>query len=119
MKELYPDLYACSNNKDASIASVYVNLGAGRSRDWSMTFCRDFNDWEMALVESFLLLLHSHAPTSKEPNKLFWKPKRSGIFDACSYYLVLRDHTAFAFPWKSIWWVKAPRRVAFFVWLAA
>ena len=73
----------------------------------------------MASVESFLLLLHSHAPNSEEPDKLIWKLKRSGIFDISSYYLMLRDPTAFAFPWKSIWRVKAPRRVSFFVWTAA
>ena len=119
LKELYPALYACSNNRDAFIASVYVSSGEGRSRDWSVTFCRDFNDWEMASVESFLLLLHSHAPSLEEPDKLIWKLKRSGIFDISSYYLMLRDPTAFAFPWKSIWRVKAPRRVSFFVWTAA
>uniref|UniRef100_A0A2N9F4W2 Reverse transcriptase domain-containing protein n=1 Tax=Fagus sylvatica TaxID=28930 RepID=A0A2N9F4W2_FAGSY len=119
LKELYPTLYACSNNKDAFIASVYVTSGEGRSREWSVTFCRDFNDWEMASVESFLLLLHSHAPSSEDPDKLIWNLKRSGIFNTSSYYHVLRNPTAFAFPWKSIWRVKAPRRVSFFVWTAA
>ena len=64
LKELYPDLFACSNNKDDFIASVFVSSGEGRSRDWNVSFCRDFNDWEMDSVESFLLVLHSHAPSS-------------------------------------------------------
>jgi hypothetical protein len=98
LKELYPTLYACSNNKDAFIASVYVRSGEGRSREWSVTFCRDFNDWEMASVESFLLFLHSHAPSSEDPDKLIWNLKRSGIFNTSSYYHVLRNPTAFAFP---------------------
>jgi hypothetical protein len=64
---------------------------------------------------SYILMPQS----SEEPDKLIWKLKRSGIFDTSSYYLVLRNPTAFAFPWKSIWRVKAPRRVSFFVWTAA
>ena len=32
---------------------------------------------------------------------------------------MLRDPIAIFFPWKSIWRVKAPRRVSFFVWTAA
>ena len=72
----------------------------------------------MDSVESFFLLLHSHALNS-EADKLTWTLTRSGIFDTCSYYLALRASTASAFPWKSIWRVKAPRRISFFVWTAA
>jgi hypothetical protein len=108
LKEMYPVLFACSNNKDASIASLFEDPKEGRSRVWSVTFCRDFNDWEMDSVESFFLLLHSYAPNSKEADKLTWALNRSGLFDTRSYYLALRASTASAFPWKSIWRVKAP-----------
>jgi hypothetical protein len=73
----------------------------------------------MDSVESFFLLLHSHAPISKEVDKLNWVLNRSGLFDTRSYYLALQASTASDFPWKSIWRVKAPRRVIFFVWTAA
>jgi hypothetical protein len=36
-----------------------------------------------------------------------------------SYYVVLIRKNGPSFPWKSIWHVKAPTRVAFFVWSAA
>jgi hypothetical protein len=52
-----------------------------KSRVWSVTFCRDFNDWEMDSVASFFLPFHSHAPNSKEADKLTWTLNRSGIFD--------------------------------------
>ena len=119
LKDLYPVLYACSNNKDAFIASLFVDSREGRSRDWSVTFGRDFNDWEMDLVVSFFLLLHSHTLMTAEADKLTWKLTRSGVFDTRSYYLALRESTASAFPWKSIWRVKAPRGVSFFVWTVA
>jgi hypothetical protein len=36
-----------------------------------------------------------------------------------SFYEVLNKQDDPSFPWKSIWRVKAPARVAFFVWTAA
>ena len=42
-----------------------------------------------------------------------------GVFDIKSFYGALRGSSSITFPWKSIWGVKAPRRVSFFVWTAA
>ena len=50
---------------------------------------------------------------------LRWKTGKNGLFDARSFYSVLRDPIELRFPWKSIWGVKAPRRVSFFVWTVA
>ena len=36
----------------------------------------------------------------------------------CSYYKKLQGTNDILFPWKIIWFVKAPRRVSFFVWTA-
>jgi hypothetical protein len=36
-----------------------------------------------------------------------------------TFYKALVCHEADTFPWKGIWCVKAPKRVAFFVWTAA
>ena len=119
LKDVYTVLFACSNNKDASIDSLFEEPGEGRSRVWSVTFCRDFNDWEMDSVESFFLLLHSHALISKEADKLNWVLNSLGLFDTRSYYLALQASTASEFAWKSVWKVKAPQRVIFFVWTAA
>ena len=41
------------------------------------------------------------------------------MFDVRSYYVALRNSNPVAFPWKSIWRTKAPRRACFFVWTAA
>jgi hypothetical protein len=40
-------------------------------------------------------------------------------FEVKAFYKVLVCHEAVYFPWKGIWRVKAPKRVAFFVWTAA
>ena len=39
-------------------------------------------------------------------------------FEVRSYYHVLSIPTRYHFPWKSIWRVKTPLRVSFFVWTA-
>jgi hypothetical protein len=119
LKDVYLVLFACSNNKDAFIASLFEEPSAGRSRVWNISFCRDFNDWEMDLVESFFHLLHSHAPISTEADKLSWVLNSFGLFDTHSFCLALRASTALDFSWKNVWRVKAPRRVVFFVWTAA
>jgi hypothetical protein len=36
-----------------------------------------------------------------------------------SFYKLLISPNGFSFPWKSIWRVKVPSRLAFFVWTAA
>jgi hypothetical protein len=51
-------------------------------------------------------------------DKLVWRPTWKGRFDSRSFYHVLRAPPATCFPWKCIWCVKAPPRVAFFMWTA-
>ena len=48
-----------------------------------------------------------------------WTLNRYSTFDSHSFYHALHSLTEVHFPWKSIWRGKAPRRVAFFVWIAA
>ena len=55
---------------------------------------------------------------------LRWWLKKNGLFDIRSYYNVLRGSPRMAFPWRSVWNLKAPRWVCFFffcffVWGAA
>ena len=42
-----------------------------------------------------------------------------GDFDIKSFYGALRGSSTITFPWKSIWGVKAPCCVSFFVWTTA
>ena len=41
------------------------------------------------------------------------------MFDSRSFYAALNNRQGVWFPWKSVWKVKAPPRVAFFIWSAA
>uniref|UniRef100_A0A2N9IJZ1 Reverse transcriptase domain-containing protein n=1 Tax=Fagus sylvatica TaxID=28930 RepID=A0A2N9IJZ1_FAGSY len=87
--------------------------------EWNVTFVRDFNDWEVDVVAEFFQFLHSHmVPNAAPPDELRWKQCKDGVFTSRSYHYALIDRRGVRFPWKSIWRVKAPPRVAFFVWTA-
>ena len=112
-------LYGCSLNQEDTIASVLVPQGIDQSREWNVIFGRDFNDWELDQVMDFFSLLFSHTPRGVGVDKSVWRPTRKGIFDSRSFYHVLRVTPVLCFPWKCIWGVKAPPRVAFFMWTVA
>ena len=48
LKDLYPELYACSAVKDACISEVLWISGGGTVRVWDLRFYRAFEDWELA-----------------------------------------------------------------------
>jgi hypothetical protein len=119
---LFPTLFTCSSNREATIAEVLSGPNSRGVREWNVTFMRDFNDWEVDVVAEFFQFLHSHMVPNAAPNvapdELRWKPCKDGVFTSRSYYYALIDRRGVRFPWKSIWRVKAPPRVAFFVWTA-
>ena len=43
LKMLYPQLYVCSNDKDASISDVVCYQEGGNDRIWNLRFYRDFH----------------------------------------------------------------------------
>ena len=117
LKESFPVLYDCASNQAATISEVLVREN-GRVA-WNVTFARNFNDWELDSVASFLGLLQSHIPSWGVDVGLRWNLKKNGIFDIRSFYTALRVLPNVDFPWKSIWRIKAPCRACFFVWTAA
>jgi hypothetical protein len=112
-------LFGCSLNQDDSVASVLDSPRPGGPREWNLSFGRSFNDWELDQVTAFFSLIHSHTPRGEEADKLHWRLNRKGVFDSRSYYHALHAPVVVAFPWKIIWGVKSPRRVAFFMWTVA
>jgi hypothetical protein len=119
LKTLFPVLFSCSSNKSASIESLLSRPVGGEERVWNFSFIRDFIDWEMDEVLNFFTLIHSKIPSHEGPDVMRWTLRQHGRFDAKSFYHALIGKINIQFPWKAIWWVKAPRRVAFFVWTAA
>ena len=68
---------------------------------------------------AFFSLIHSHTRRGVEVDKLRWRLNGKGTFDSRSFYHALLAPVAVAFPWKMIWGVKSPRRIAFFMWIVA
>ena len=120
---LFPNLFTCSSTREATIANVLTTPDSRGVREWNVTFVRDFNDWEVDLLAGFFHFLHSHnvptAATTLAPDGLRWKLCKDGVFTSRSFYYALIDRRGVRFPWKSIWRVKAPPRVVFFIWTAA
>jgi hypothetical protein len=114
-----PVLFECSLHRDASIASMLVSPMHELGCEWNVNFIRAFNDCEVDVVVSFFSLFHSNIPSREGANGSGWCLNRKGVFDTRSYYNALQPPMGVTFPWKSIWGIKAPRRVSFFVWMAA
>ena len=51
---------------------------------------RNFNDWELNIVVSFLHLLQSHLHSRKVDGGLRWSLKKKGIFDIRSFYMAFK-----------------------------
>jgi len=89
---------------------------------WNVLFTRQIQDWEMDMVFSFFDRLYSTSARHGEGDRLVWNPSKKGVFEVRSFYeeLIRKDDPCVPyFPWKNIWRVKAPTKVAFFVWSAA
>ena len=119
LKILYPQLFLCSANKEACISEVLSPPVGDNNRVWSLRFQREFNDWELAASYSFLHFIQTRIPRAGGCDRLCWDLNGSGKFDTRSFYHKIRKAAPSNFPWKGIWKVKVPKRVAFFMWTAA
>jgi hypothetical protein len=52
-------------------------------------------------------------------DRIGWSFSKRSKFEVKSFHQVLTSPNVSPFPWKSIWRVKTPLRVAFFVWIVA
>ena len=118
LKRLYPQLFLCSNDKEACISNVLRYQEGGIDRIWNLRFLRDFHERELGAAFSFLEFIQSRIPRGGGNDPSHWCLKGNGMFDTRSYYIIIRGAAASNFPWKGVWKAKIPRRVAFFVWTA-
>ena len=118
LKRLYPQLYVCSNDKEACISEVLCYQEGGNVRIWNLRFHRDFHERELEDAYSFLECIHPRIPRGGGSDTSHWCLKGNGMFDTRSYYNIIRGVAASFFPWKGVWKAKIPKRVAFFVWTA-
>ena len=119
LKNVFPDLYACTANRQATIDSILSRSALGSRSNWNVQFVRNFNDWEVEGVASFFEFLHSNSSFREGGDGLRWRLKGNEFFDIRSFYSALRHSHPVIFPWKAIWGVHAPKRVSFFAWSAS
>ena len=93
-------------------------LVGDNDRVWSLRFHREFNDWELVASYSLLHFIQSQIPRGGGCDRLRWDLNGSGKFDTRSFYHKIQNVASSTFPWKGIWKVKVPKRVAFFMWTA-
>uniref|UniRef100_A0A2N9HT72 Reverse transcriptase zinc-binding domain-containing protein n=1 Tax=Fagus sylvatica TaxID=28930 RepID=A0A2N9HT72_FAGSY len=117
LNEAFLGLYCLACIKDATVADSI--LFRGEDAHWEVNFTRTVQDWEIGTISSFLELLYSTTIKRNEEDRMCWRPSLTKGFHVKSYYQVLSSPGDGLFPWKSIWKVKVPPRVAFFSWTAA
>jgi len=71
------------------------------------------------MVLSLYERLYSHQIRHGAVDRLVWSLSKRGYFEAKSFYKALASQEVVSFLWESIWRVKAPSLVSFFVWTAA
>ena len=117
LKLCYPALYTIARSPDAWVVD---NLSVvGGVAHWNVLFTRYAQDWEVEMVMSFFDQLYSTRVRHGEVDRVVWNLSKRRNFEVKTFYKALACHEAVSFPWKGIWRVKAPKRVAFFVWTAA
>jgi len=67
---------------------------------------------------SFLEFIQSRIRRGVGSDTSHWCLNENGKFDTRSYYNNIWGASASNFPWKGVWKVKIPKRVAIFVWTA-
>jgi hypothetical protein len=85
---------------------------------WNVIFTRLVQDWEVEMVLSFFERLYSIQLRHGDEDRISWSPSNRSKFEVKSFYEVLTSQDGPSFLWKSIWSVKSPSRVTFFVWIA-
>ncbi|WMV12818.1 hypothetical protein MTR67_006203 [Solanum verrucosum] len=113
LRILFPDLYIISLQQNDTIAQMWSPQG------WDLMFRRALNDWEVGRVADLLHALNLFPGTVTEPDKPVWRLHSRGVFTVKSCYWE-RNTNHFlttVWPWKLIWKIKVPLKVACFTWL--
>lgn len=105
-------------------ADTKVRVGAVRSRHrdstvWNVHLRRNVQDWEQDQLLELLGFLYALRIEEVEQDSLVWDcPRAKGKFSVSSFYGALAHEEAVVFPWRCVWVVGTPSKVAFFVWTA-
>ncbi|RVW16678.1 LINE-1 reverse transcriptase-like [Vitis vinifera] len=115
LSEAFPDLFSMAVQRSATVEDYWdQNLSQG---GWSLRLLRDFNDWELGLVDNMLVELRNYR-VSMEEDSVFWRGGADGLFKVKEAYRVLVNADEAAFPHSNVWVAKVPTKITFFAWEA-
>jgi hypothetical protein len=112
-----PDLFSIAHCKDVWVADL-MQFRNG-SIHWNIIFIRPVQDWEVELVFFYFEMLYSFRVRQRDLDRICWISSQRHTFEVKSFCHVLTIFTGSPFLWKSIWKVKVPSRMVFFVWMVA
>ncbi|RVW99516.1 putative ribonuclease H protein [Vitis vinifera] len=110
--ESFPYLFSISLSKDAWVSDVWNPNNDGEG--WTPLFSRAFNDWEIEMVERFMLKIQAFRVQREDKDRVVWTASKGGVFSAKSLYSILEPGDSHLFPCNSIWKVNVPPKVALF-----
>ncbi|RVX00840.1 putative ribonuclease H protein [Vitis vinifera] len=102
---------------DAWVSEVWNPDGVGDG--WTLLFSRALNDWEIEMMEQFMLKIQAFRVQRENEDKMVWTTSRSGVFSVKSLYSTLEPGGSALFPYVGIWRACVPPKVAFFAWEAS
>uniref|UniRef100_A0A2N9FK77 Transposase MuDR plant domain-containing protein n=1 Tax=Fagus sylvatica TaxID=28930 RepID=A0A2N9FK77_FAGSY len=112
----FPELYRIAQDKEANVADHMEQYHG--TFQWQVNFVQAAHDWELESFSAFFELLYLAKVSGQGEDRLCWKNDSQKEFEVQLYYRALTPCVG-TFLWKSIFKVKAPPRVAFFIWTAS
>ena len=117
LHSLFPALYNIAQDKHTKVSNYLP--WHNDEMVWSVKLVRSLQDWEVEEFMVFMDFLYKQKVKKADMDSMRWNHTKSGLFEVRSFYRLLRGSSTTQFPWKNVWKIKVPSKVAFFLWLAA
>jgi hypothetical protein len=115
LRDSFTALFRLARNQEATVADhLHIH---GNTHSWDIEFSCSVQDWEVAVVDTFMEVLYSTHIHRGSLDSIVWNLSTCETFEVRSFYSAMIQ-PSHSFPWKSVWKAKVPSRVAFFLWTA-